>query len=813
MNFVKKRFNRLISILLIFIFSISQVSFGFTLTGRILTTGELYPKVERDLPPATEMEMFLDRYAGIKRDKNATISLINKTEYVAKTANTVGTAIYGVANPVVAAVAGQVIGDSIAAVGDSLRSSINKELDNYLEVGLDRVVLQSSNRELRRYTGTSAESARKIITGHSDIFDFKRMGFDRPEERDAIQEVAITVLANKMTESMLHDRRADLAIDDHAEKIQDLAEKSKLQGQRLHGLYQTYKAFSIQITKNVAEIEVTTKMLVKQVTINVEHISENRGQINNVQASLFNKMSGEEKVKALDTGWFPQLTETERLNEMKMAESQRSLEYNFAMINLATSEIPKAIGLFTSDPNLINSVNTAAQASSAVMAVMAASSMGPFGMALAGLGAMGSIFGGKGGDGGKLEAKRHEQVMKKLDVVIENQVRMSEQMAEMHRSLAQGQEEIFKMVKAVGREIILLSEKIDLQHAQEMKALDLIGSNVLVNTELIRSLALDDPNACKIFFNSNLARIGTTLFMDQFASFEQMKNHLMVNKVEFKKCSSGIFAILTSHLYSDGIHPLLFDKSYLNRENARETYVVNEEIYQPSRFFYSQSRAANEPLSYHELISTLALKTFVNAAIEVYPYMLVIKDPESLESLDTQGKEQIKVEVIKKVVTLLEGSLSLINEAIFQQEIIAGVNWAQKLVTRIDNQTLKADEKEALHKLIKANPTVAKNLVQELVSLKLKQTNASLSYYQFLNHVKNSYPLLDGFFGKNFTYSHENQVWKINFNFAAEDPHFVELPSYEELSEKRFNHFQDLNVLYDLRNTVVEHLSLVKAMR
>lgn len=805
---MQKASKQIITAVLFFSLLQTHVASAMSVTGRLFMHGRVDAYDPTFQPPRTLPQM-LKRYQTNRRVSYTQSYLIQGGEYAMKTIGTVGGAVFSGGNPVAGAVAGQVFGDAVGSIGGTMRNGIYKEMENYLDEGLKQVVLSTSRDAVKKATGLPVERARKLITEHPLIFDFKRLGAIRQEEKDLFQETAIEVLANKLAEETFDNDLQQLEIEANKQGIAGVQKRLDDQGKAVTNHINEYKRFSISITQNISVLAKSTLAIKNQVQVNMYHIKSNSRQINLLESSLFAKMSGQEKMQALQQGWFPDLSSNERSDQFRLAEEQHNMEETVQIIGTTAANLPAAMSLFTNDPQTLEAVTKASQLANGALAVLSASSMGPFGMAMVGLGALGGIFGRKGKDA---SAERHKQVMARFQTVIDNQIQISNQISEAHQSLAQGQSEIYDLLKNSALELVRLGKSLDAYHHEEMERLNLIRSYTLTNMDLLRDLAGREPKSCHQFFKTSLGQVSEIRQIDQFESFEQLEQHFKTYKDFFKSCQSGLYYLLTKQTYDFDIHSLLLTKSYTDVHNETEVIWATDRLYQPARKYYESVKGENAPTAYKDLIHTQVLRTYVGMALELYPYILIVDDPDKLNLITSKPEKRINTYAIQRAKKLLSGALTIINEAIFQQEIIAGHHWLGQFSSEM--ATVKDDaRKTTLRQILEFNPFSQNNFARKLVNISAEQTNSPLMYYDSLLSGRQAYPFFTKFFGDRYVPEYQGDRWRINVGLTNTNGDlFLDLPTAEDVIDNHWSYSSDLVELHELRIKVINHLSWLKVM-
>lgn len=502
---------------------------GFVLTSRLLLNGSLHSYDQTELAPPNYAQM-MRRYEVERRLYRTKSYLISGGEYVAKSMLTVGSTLMASTSPLVAALGGQIVGDAISALGDRERNIIYSEMSERLNQGLKETVLYDSQINLKELTGQPREKALQLITKYPEIFDFKYPPGVLQSEKDLIQEAAIQVLADKVASNNFELELQKLeaqALEEGLEKVKKIQKDHDL---LLRGHVKGYIKFRKTVTESLASIAKNSQLIVDQVQTNSGNISTNKEQIQLLQSSLFDKMSGKDQLDALKRGWFPELTQSQRETQKHIAEATAKIESAVQNIQIAANNLPAAVSLFTKDTKTIEDVTKLSQVATGVISVIQASTMGPFAAVMTGLGLIGGLFGN--GRNRTDEAKYNQQMMLKFEQLIDNQIKLSNQIDEVYRSLAEGQNKIYKLLYQSAMELVSLGQKLDFYHHEQMKELGLIKSYSLANMDLLRDIAGEESSKCMIFLKINDKR--------------HLTFDLLIDLVPISKCAITLIAIAMS---------------------------------------------------------------------------------------------------------------------------------------------------------------------------------------------------------------------------------------------------------------------------
>jgi len=360
-------------------------------------------------------------------------------------------------------------------------------------------------------------------------------------------------------------------------------------------------------------------------------------------------------------------------------------------------------------------------------------------------------------------------------------------------------------------ELVRLGQKVDIYYYKQMRQLDLVKSYSLVNMDLLRDLADKDPSKCKEFFNLKSGKVSDVRFIDKFRTYDSLRQHFRSFSDLFKPCLHGLGYILSKQDFGGDIHSLLLAKSYTDDFNESESYWATKDIYLPAREYYEKSKSADQVSVYPELIHTESLKDYVNMAIELYPYMLIIDDPQVPSIVKSLDNFKINPFIVERVIHLLNGALNIIDEGIHQQEIISGhgwINYFSKELTKLSKD--RADEN--FRHIIEFNPIFRWNLAGKLVEKRAAETDSPYMYYESLLQGRESYPFFEKFMGDRFFPEFINNKWKINLGLNNKSGVLrIDLPESEFLTNEKWHYTADIMELYELRNRLVEHLALLNA--
>jgi hypothetical protein len=761
------------------------------------------------LQPENYKQM-MRNYEALRREYHMEARLISGGEYVGQSIINFASVYAGGAAPLMVALGGQLLGDGLAYQADKARGEIYAEMTQHLDQALKETILSESRSHLENLTGQPRNKARQLITRHAQIFNFEHPPGVSEDEKNLFQETAIQVLADKLASESFEADIRQLEISATQEGLEEVRKQRSKHSRLLKGHIQNYTRFKTTVTENLATIAKSTKKILDQVNANTTDISVNKIQISNLQSSLFKKMSGTEKVQALKEGWFPQLGSKERRQQINLAQNEADIENAILNIQVASNNLPSAMSLFTSDPKTLEDVNRVSQMASGVVAVIQASSMGPFAAVMTGLGVMGGMFAKK--DNGAADAHQHKQVMETFQKVIDNQIQLSEQIDKVQRSLAEGQQQIYSLMHEAAIELVRLGRKIDNYHVAEMKVLGLTKDFTLANMDLLRDIAEGDPNKCLMFFQTKIGQSTNVRLIDQFDSYTRLKEHFNSHRDLFKPCNLGLNSILSKHMHGDDIHSLLLAQSYSDHSNAEQFHWASRQIYEPALRFYLANKKATDPEAYPELIHAEAVKHYVSLSLEIYPYLLILDDPQAPSIITSLENHQINEFTFLRVKNLLEGGLRVVEEAILQQEIIAGHGWLEPLTDKVFKLP-RSEQDEALRNLIEANPILQSNLSTAIVARRAEETQSPLAYYDSLLSGQEAYPFFTKFFGNRFLPEYTQGQWRINLGWDnTQGSLTLDMPDTETLIHREWSYTADLLTLHELRSQLIDHLALLSIL-
>ncbi|MCB0362895.1 MAG: hypothetical protein KDD35_09235, partial [Bdellovibrionales bacterium] len=578
-----------------------------------------------------------------------------------------------------AAIGGQVYGDVLAAIGNSLRGSIYSEMEKALEMGMKNTVLRDSELSLQELAHLPKNKVRQLIYKYPEVFDFTKFERQTQGETDLKHELALEVLTNKLAEetfiNTLQTERQKVqgkAIDQIDQELDQLNVELNQQKLKIDDHIEMYQKFTFEVQSNMAALAKSSQSIVEQVKVNYESILNNGKQINNLQQSLFNKMTGKEKIYALKTGWFPHLTEKQRHEELIAADAQDDSEIALKQIGHAINNLPNIARLITSDPKTLNDINKICSLANGAMNVMASTAtLGPIGGVLAFAGMAGGLLGG-GNLEAEIAASRHTQIMNQFRKIIDNQLLISQQISETAVSLAEGQQQIYQLLEASANELVQVSSKIDDYHKEEMEKLDMISSYTLTNTRLLNDLANRDPRQCHKFLGTKQGDSKEIRRIDKFANYEDLKEYFHSRTDLYPSCVLGLLDVVTNHQFGSNIHSLLLAESYNSNDDQNYIDWQIEKIYKPVYDFYASNVDSKEPLPTRSLIHLASLENYVGLVLEIYPFTILIEDPRSLKLVENLSQASSRRYAFDRSRLLLESSLEVIDEAIFQQEVIVG---------------------------------------------------------------------------------------------------------------------------------------------
>ncbi|MDB5036832.1 MAG: hypothetical protein JWQ35_360 [Bacteriovoracaceae bacterium] len=458
-----------------------------------------------------------------------------------------------------------------------------------------------------------------------------------------------------------------------------------------------------------------------------EHnIAETKNDVEAIQSVLWGKMSGTERVNALKIGFFGRLPSDERgrlLDEASRfanAEKFQSAVFNITNPAKTLLGITAQLGVHI-DAKVMDvvskGINVAEGATNMVSSLMTGNYLG----AVAALGSMIGIFGG-GPDAGQL---RHEQVMARLDQLLEGQQKIMEAL----NTVIKNQQLIFEAIQK-------LSEQVAAQHEEVMAKLDSMEKQLRALHRGINEVLKTNLDSCDVFLKVNKYTQGYDRTKKKFISFAAQRNHFRDSRSSMESCLLGLTQKVFINAYK-GVSELFLTKAkdIEKAEQQSNDPKVKDEIfaeyvkkfYNPTYSlslrlhpFFEESGFRNESLLFEALtnplftigkliehhpssaypdahigdkayetlsfvqppISTLLrepvdfqeLRTVMEYIIQVLPYLEMMRDTDAkspeLYTLDELRSGQLGSPAIS--ISLLTGMIDLLNVAIAQESLTSG---------------------------------------------------------------------------------------------------------------------------------------------
>jgi hypothetical protein len=357
-----------------------------------------------------------------------------------------------------------------------------------------------------------------------------------------------------------------------------------------------------------------------------------------------------------------------------------------------------------------------------------------------------------------------------------------------------------------------LGQRLDKFHLDEMEKLNLIQTYSLANMDLLRDIAAGDPSKCIDFLDGKMNPVANIRFVDRFQTYDSLKEHFSSHRDLIKPCLQGLNYILTKQNQDGDIHSLLLAKSYSSSVSDDEIYWSTTSLFAPSLKYYRSHKSEREPSGYSDLLHIESLAHYISLAIELYPYVLILDDPQSPSILENMNKGKYNRYNILRAKRLLEGALRIIDEGILQQEIISGRDWVNKLEAAIRGLG-KGERSDQLRSLVENNSVLKANLIRHLVNERARETNSPISYYDSLMSGVEAFPFFENFWGQRFLPQFIKDKWFLNLGMENENgPILVELPEAEKAMPERWNYTADMLRLHELRGNVVNHLAILSAL-
>lgn len=267
-----------------------------------------------------------------------------------------------------------------------------------------------------------------------------------------------------------------------------------------------------------------------QVISNSNHITENAQDIQHLQGFIFENMSPEQQIRALDSGFFKGLPAGDK-DKLKIkaetAKEQKELVGTLNTMAASAALAGRVSELLDAPEDVQRAISVAGTAFNAAAQFASGNYIGAAMSAL-------SLFGKKKRT--DPAAARHKQVMKSLNKVLENQGEIFKGID----ALAENQGQLMKNQHSLMKGLINIGNIIEKNHKVVMDKLNAIHVDVLYNRVILSDLVrqgLDDGRNFLKFRSDE----GHDYANGQFPSYEHQRGHFnSFAHTKFWPCWSGL---------------------------------------------------------------------------------------------------------------------------------------------------------------------------------------------------------------------------------------------------------------------------------
>ncbi len=452
-----------------------------------------------------------------------------------------------------------------------LKSNRDQNTKALVEGQLD-YLRQVDRDTYKEVLGLDIEAAQKKIFGsRGGVFDEDFIDQLEPSEQTLVIKARTDVLSDVLAaEKLRGDQLAGHVRHNRAE-----IEGAKKQIQAVHAslnqfAHQTQGAIQ-RLQEGQALLASTVKDIQDELMVQGKDIAQLKTDVDLTQQVLWGKMSVNEQVDALKSGFFSRLEPSKREALREKLESYK----RFADIqdaaktvltagqNLAT--IAAGLGV---DSKVVAAVHKAVHVGNSGLNVVGAIVSGnPMRMLEAVAGVFG-LFGGSGPDVGEL---RHQEVMGKLGELMAGQ----QQIMRTQEQIMQTQVQIANMVQAIARQM-------QINHRQILAGLDRIYQKEEVLQKMLSEVLTQDLRLCHAFLDGRSLGGsdndgGEFSFSDgEFKTYEHQRQHFQTFAGAFQTCQKGLESVFVTGRY-DLSNVFLTHSAPLNNSD-NETRAANEQL-------------------------------------------------------------------------------------------------------------------------------------------------------------------------------------------------------------------------------------------
>ena len=564
------------------------------------------------------------------------------------------------------------------------------------------------------------------------------------------------------------------------EELEQEITNVKAMGQSLWNAIELNDSRISRISNNMTKIR---DNLQKQITQNKSDILANRKDIEYLQNFMYGRMSAKERIDALNSGFFPEMStaEKEKIKEqLAMEEAREEIIKDMGEYLNSAGDILNIASNFGFKSKFLDDAGKLVQAGTHILNGVKAMNS-PMGWLSATSSFSNLLSIGKPDVG----ATRHKQIMKALGAIMRNQKLMLNKL----ESIEKNQVEILKNQKIIFEAIVDLGKQVQENHNELLDKLDEIQEDVLINREGIAELVRIQYKNCfdpVTAIGTPFGNLSYTELKDFYAAWSQPTSNNIIpcieglnNTISFGSGAANTAFNILFDLYEEKENIDDFIRRYWNPQIEVLELIINKYDIDFEQFFLMSINpnlfVDNVDLIYSKEINYEIpgrLKTLQNiikdqkinliksyysseATFEILNlfknyqvfYETIASDPGKLKDLnDLTDYDSFNGPLAFRI----ENALLRLDVLILQRNLVSGSPLMPYYYKVLFEEEGEENLKSKILTLLRENPRLKANFVNYIVKRELDHTNSSLSQYHFATNLQSSDDpwLLDSIFEK-----------------------------------------------------------------
>ncbi|MFY7671613.1 hypothetical protein ACOSP6_11065 [Tenacibaculum sp. MEBiC06402] len=692
-----------------------------------------------------------------------------------------------------------------------------------------QILRDKDNVKFEEISGMSQEDAFKLLfQSDKGIFDNSIKYIEDEDKPNMIFHMA-KLMESRFTKALVLNELADRAQDAEIENLKESVGKLQTLGRALVHFQKENEIKISKISKNLFALKENVKELRNDVNINKEDISI-------LKDFMFNNLDVEQQIKAIESGMRgdPNKPENKKLKlQLKAFKAKEDLSKEInsyvngaqTIMNIANN-IGEKLGI---DSEFLKSANELVNAGSVVANAYLNYTSGNV---LGAVSQISGLFGSKK----DVAAQRHEQIMKRLEIIDTklNHVLDNQQL------IMENQQKIINLqidtIKTLGR----LAEDIDEKYSQQMQKLDYIHRDIIYNREVLMDNAYKDLGNFEqfVYYYDNFKQVDGKLVNNKdriklwfdygwifkaayddllhFLNSRRIRTYLKletyVTRGEFTKLNLTLkafesFLYFINKFHSDKIDQIT-NSALLATASLKDLNIKKSNL-NPNRNNIYRWSAVSSLISIHHLeaVSELVMRT--------QDFFILQKTDRKLYTWDELYNLEIYSSIGLNILIEIE---HLFNLAIIQENILTGdimLELTYKTLYESFSEDPATSEKyDGVIELLK-NEIFRKNFVKYMLDKELHKSNTNQLQYNFalaITDLENN--LLRRMFNHKklstgLTYITENKKFKEGWYIALPkdkdgDEIYLKLMDYKEYDNGKLSYRYEMEKLHYLKDKVID---------